>query len=274
MTTEKTQFPIISKPVFIGEFGKTVFISIYSILFVGNDHRNNEIQLGRSKLRYLHETLLQKEQVRFDLNEGFQEFDAKPNSGRIDGLLKYIMQISERGSNLKKDIHDCEFVTWRGTLTRISSTPFLNPNADPWSVACCRFKDVIFLCELATEVKARKQVNETEVQKLQTYWGHKFETYMTKETIDVSFFLLLPSILFVFQAEPTPSNPVSTWEDYSAVFKLQAKTQKGARISIMLGAEVDGINSRGDFIELKTQFQSIGFGRYWAGRLYLVINTY
>jgi hypothetical protein len=100
MTDTKAQFPQISKPVFIGEFK--------------NDHEANEIQPGRSNIRYLHEPLVQQKRVYFDLSHGFETFRAKPSDGRIDGLLKYIMSISAPGSNLQKNIHDCQFVTWRG----------------------------------------------------------------------------------------------------------------------------------------------------------------
>ncbi|KAI6182629.1 Decapping nuclease [Aphelenchoides bicaudatus] len=227
------QFPTISKPGFIGEFS--------------NDHQNNEVQIGRSRLRYLHESALQQRRVYFDLNHGFETFRAKQNDGALDGLLKFIMSISEPGANLQKVIHDCGFVTWRGTLTRIAATPFLNQNSDPWTVACCQFNGVVFLCEI-TEDKLNKQANENEFAKKASYWGHCFEKFITKDTVD---------------SEPNISEPVSTFVDYSAVFKLAARTQKGDRVEVCLGAEMDAIDSRGNYVELKTQFQKLGIGRFW-----------
>lgn len=172
MTDSRVQFPTISKPVFIGEF-KT-------------DHEITEVHPGRSNIRYLHEPLVQQRRVHFDLNHGFETFRAKSCDGRIDGLLKYIMSVSEPGSNLQKILHDCQFVTWRGTLTKVAASPFLAQNSDPWAVACCRFNNVIFLCEQVTDEKRSKQANENEFHKKATYWGHKFEQYLTKDTSDVS----------------------------------------------------------------------------------------
>lgn len=193
MTDQKLQFPTISKPLFIGEFG--------------NDHTRQEIIMGRSKMRYLYEPLLQEKRVRFDLNHGFETFQPKPLAEeRIDALLKYIMAISEKGTNLRKIIHDSQFVTWRGkyffcfrifefnlmlfsgSLTRIASSPYLSPTSDSWRIVCYKFEGVIFLCELTADAKLEKQANETEMNKRMTYWGHKFEQYLTMDSIDVNYF--------------------------------------------------------------------------------------
>jgi RAT1-interacting protein len=77
-----------------------------------------------------------------------------------------------------------------GTLTRVAASPYLTQNSDPWTIACCKFNGVIFLCEQVTDDKRKKQANENEYQKKLTYWGHKFEQYLTKDTIDASFFIL------------------------------------------------------------------------------------
>lgn len=191
---------------------------------------------------------------------------------KLDQLLKYIVKISEAGTNLKKCIHDSgissfkiiyglDVVTWRGTLTRVGSSPYLSNNSDAWKIVCCKFEDVIFLCELVTEAKLKCKENETELQKRQTYWGHKFEQYVTTENIDVS---LIFKLLNHFQTNPSTNEPVSTFENYCGVFKFQAISPKRTRISIFLGAEMDGIDNKGDFIELKTQFERIGLGRYWG----------
>lgn len=41
-----------------------------------------------------------------------------------------------------------------------------------------RFRKTIYLCEYDTPEKQAAQVTETEVQKLMSSWGYKFEQYM------------------------------------------------------------------------------------------------
>jgi RAT1-interacting protein len=170
------QFPVVSKPVFIGEFG--------------NDYRKWEVKPGRSNIRYLHEPLLKSKHVHFDLNHGFETFQSKQaEDEKLNMLLKYIMQVSD-GSNLKKCIHDSEYVTWRGTMTKIGSSPYLTQDSDAWKIVCCKFQGVIFLCEMTTEIKLEKQAQESPLQKRQTYWGHKFEQYITTDRVEVRLYRL------------------------------------------------------------------------------------
>jgi hypothetical protein len=82
-------------------------------------------------------------------------------------------------------MHDCEFITWRGALTRIAGTPFLKN--DEWRVVCCKFQGVIFLCERTLESKLKQKTNQTEREQRLTYGGFKFEQYVTKETANVSY---------------------------------------------------------------------------------------
>ena len=174
MTDQRNQFPIISKPAFIGEFG--------------NDYSTNEVHLGRSKICYFHELSLKQKFVDFDLNHGFETFRPKPPSEeKLDQLLKYIIAISEPATSLRKNIHDCNIVSWRGTLTRICSSPHLSQNSDAWRIVCCKFQGVFFICELTSDAKLKFRENETELQKRQTYWGHKFEQFVTTNELDVSW---------------------------------------------------------------------------------------
>jgi hypothetical protein len=86
---QKRPFPNVSKPKFIGEFGNKYEVD------------NVEVYPGRSKMRYLLEPL--PSNVDFDLNAGFEQFQEKPMfEEKIDGLLKYLMKVSEPGSNLRK----------------------------------------------------------------------------------------------------------------------------------------------------------------------------
>lgn len=41
-----------------------------------------------------------------------------------------------------------------------------------------RFRKTIYLCEYDTPEKQAQQVTETEIQKMMSSWGYKFEQYM------------------------------------------------------------------------------------------------
>lgn len=169
------RFPHLAKPLFVGEFG--------------TDFETGNIHPGRSRIRYFHLPSLQKKNVNFDLDAGFDIFRPKPDvDEHLDGLLKYILSISEPGSRLKKVVHDTDFVGWRGTLTRIACTPFEQTNSDGWKVLCAVKDDVIFMCELSTEKKIRNKASQNDRGKHMTYWGYKFEQYVTTENCNVSDF--------------------------------------------------------------------------------------
>lgn len=69
-----------------------------------------------------------------------------------------------------------DFVMWRGHLTKILCTPY---SKDSWAMAVSLFHGTYFMSEVETEEneKRRKEMNERE--KEMTYWGYKFEQYVT-----------------------------------------------------------------------------------------------
>ncbi|KAH7728419.1 dom-3 [Aphelenchoides avenae] len=152
-------------------------------------------QLGRARVRYLHEKYLDTKNVHFDLTHGFSTYDPKEvNAELLEIILRWIKLMAPPGSRLKKVfagrvksevdafqvIHEADFVVWRGSLTRVACSPF-EKDGDGWKVACCRFQNVIFMCEYDSEAKAQKKGNESERERLMTYWGHKFEQYITTD---------------------------------------------------------------------------------------------
>ncbi|CAK5085013.1 unnamed protein product [Meloidogyne enterolobii] len=57
--------------------------------------------------------------------------------------MRWILAISVPNSSLKKSIHECDFIVWRGTITRLMFSCYDNgPNSVGVKVACCKFKGV------------------------------------------------------------------------------------------------------------------------------------
>lgn len=69
------------------------------------------------------------------------------------------------------------FVCWRGLLTKILCTPY--ENQEGWKIAAARFRNCIYLCEYDTQQKVEDKRFEEPRQKEMTYWGLKFEQYVT-----------------------------------------------------------------------------------------------
>jgi RAT1-interacting protein len=83
-------------------------------------------------------------------------------------------------------LHECNFVCWRGLLTRIASMPFEKGVGEGNKIACCLFNGVVFMCEFDTELKITKLENESDSSKQMSYWGFKFEQYVTTDDPEVS----------------------------------------------------------------------------------------
>lgn len=77
---------------------------------------------------------------------------------------------------LDRNLHT-DFVCWRGLLTKLLCTPF--ENRDGWRIAVTLFKGTLYMCEFDTESRKRQKQEMSERQKEMTYWGWKFEQYVT-----------------------------------------------------------------------------------------------
>ncbi|VDN38195.1 unnamed protein product, partial [Cylicostephanus goldi] len=145
---------------------------------------------GREDARYLYEAALANGgRVRFDLNQGIETFEEKVGpveddydlskylfwaEQELDVLLEWIVTQAPGGGPLKKVLHEADFVSWRGLLTRIAATPFCPKES--WQFTAARVGGVIFLCE---GDRYRRMEAMTPREQMATYWGFKFEQYMT-----------------------------------------------------------------------------------------------
>lgn len=87
----------------------------------------------------------------------------------------------------------------------------------------------------------------TERDKLMSYWGFKFEQYMTVAEKD---------------GEPCVNTPVTSREEFGVVVRSELGVAVGRPLKLVYGAEVDAINRDGRLVELKTQRHSLE-GMFW-----------
>ncbi|PIC50976.1 hypothetical protein B9Z55_001668 [Caenorhabditis nigoni] len=222
------------------------FISEYCITY------GRKLQLGRMRAKRLHDKHLfsRPNSFSFDLNHGFETFDPKEGDEKLTMLLEWIRQMSPEGGRLRKVIHEADFVCWRGLLTKISATIYNKD--DGWRVKAIRRKGVIFLMEEKTEQAKKRELNQTDMEKRMSYWGHKFEQYVTKDDE---------------AEEPETSSPVTTKEEYAVVFRNDLVTDPRLHadrrtVGILYSGEVDCLDKYGNTVELKTQKGEIN-GYFW-----------
>ncbi|KAJ8872071.1 hypothetical protein PR048_025672 [Dryococelus australis] len=134
-----------------------------------------------------------------------------------------------------------DFVSWRGLLSKILSTPY--ENFDGWIICASRWKGTIYLCAKETEEQRQKRAQQTEDQKKYMMWGRKFEQYLLADTVD---------------GTPNVDRPVDENEELCVVFGSEA-----SGFNMLYGAEIDGVDSntqirsyedlrKAKFVELKT----------------------
>ncbi|MFH4980004.1 hypothetical protein AB6A40_006713 [Gnathostoma spinigerum] len=228
----KANFPSFEYPKVIGE---------YSV------KRDHSIILGRGQARYLYEEALKNgNPCSFDLSQGFDTFDRKDEleNEKLDDILNWLLLHAESCNSVRKICHESDFVCYRGTLTRIAATPF--NQGEGWKICAVRLRDVIFLCEYNTEAKIQQIQSMTLREKMMTYWGFKFEQYMT-----------VPSL----KGHPDTEEAVTNKESFSIVVTNRFGSKPNGPL-VLYSAETDCIDSEGDYVELKTQRQAMQ-GRFW-----------
>ncbi|CAJ0595237.1 unnamed protein product [Cylicocyclus nassatus] len=224
-------FPRFGQPQRLGEYTVT---------------RDRQLVPGREDAKYLYEAALADGgRVRLDLNQGFDTFEEKEGDERLDILLEWVVSQAPRGGPLKKVLHEADFVCWRGLLTRIAATPFCPK--DSWEFVAARIGGVIFLCERETEETRIRKQSMSQREKMMTYWGFKFEQYMTVTEKD---------------DQPRTDDIVTCREEFAVVVRSTLAATTGKPLKLVYSGEVDAINAEGDMVELKTQRHALE-GFFW-----------
>ncbi|XP_071508159.1 decapping and exoribonuclease protein-like [Diadema antillarum] len=132
---------------------------------------------------------------------------------------------------------NADFVTSRGHMTKFLCTPY--ENREGWAMAVTLFRGTYYISEVETEEKRRRREAMSEKEKEMTFWGYKFEQYVTSDdgrTTSVD-----------------TSKPVNCNEAFCCV----VQTKLGSH-SLIYNGEVDcrinrpGTEPPANYVELKT----------------------
>ncbi|XP_028311494.1 decapping and exoribonuclease protein [Gouania willdenowi] len=124
----------------------------------------------------------------FNLRDGYKDRFLKRDDGvkeRLDHLLRWIKaNRSKLSSRLPADSSrdlGVDFVTWRGHLTKLLTTPY--ETKEGWLLAVTRFRGTWYISEVETEAAQRERMNRTERHEEMMYWGYKFEQYTCADNL-------------------------------------------------------------------------------------------
>lgn len=171
------------------------------------------------------------EHFKLDLNVGFKTQIKKESDNEFMNILLASIKLN----NL---IGQSEFVSWRGLLTRICSSPYDVDNRfdDGLIVVVQKLNDVYYMHEFPTDSAIKKEGLQTEHQKLMQYWGMKFESYVTAKPAQ----------------QPKVDEPLNFNNEFGSIVYTKLNSH-----SMMFGGEVDCChpNDTKKYIELKTTKQ-------------------
>lgn len=68
-----------------------------------------------------------------------------------------------------------DFVTWRGHLTKLLTTPY--ETREGWMLAVTQLRGTLYMSEVETEAARRDREARSERHQQMMYWGYKFEQY-------------------------------------------------------------------------------------------------
>ncbi|KAJ8318463.1 hypothetical protein KUTeg_003554 [Tegillarca granosa] len=176
-------------------------------------------------------------------------FPTKPRH-RFDGKFPYFRQPKEIGKlsiDLQRAFHNdksqlkfyiqpdnlnhTDFICWRGLLTKLLCTPY--ENREGWMIAVTLFNGTYYLCEFETEQKKQQKEQRTERQDEMTYWGWKFEQYITSDTVN---------------GKPKTDIPVNNCEGFCTVVRSRLDQHSIGEVD----AVDPSINGETQYVEFKT----------------------
>ncbi|XP_039253372.2 decapping and exoribonuclease protein-like [Styela clava] len=195
-----------------------------------------------------------------DLNDGYKDRFVKRDENvkeRLDNLLRWVVSNLHRfknGNTTKESKSSSlaalpDFILWRGHMTKIMCTPY--EYQEGWEMAAQKLGSTIYISEVETLQAEKRRSNSTDREKLMTYWGVRFEKYMTRpDPPHNRNEAKCPRLVPIDQSKIV----VNTNEAYCTVMNVQLNSHK-----IIHSAEVDccqnpseGLTPPDNYIELKT----------------------
>jgi RAT1-interacting protein len=165
--------------------------------------------------------------VGLDLNAGIDSFIAKSedNVGDVAHIFKAL-------DHSKFDVEEqkIDFVTYRNNLNKIMGALYLK---EPWEIRIDRQKSGLIVLDI---VKLKSSETFPLENNRFIYYGYKFEQYCTfPDRVDSSY------------SNDLNNRPVDANSEYCAIFKTRFDQNR-----VIIGAEMDCVDSLNQFIELKT----------------------
>ncbi|XP_042196854.1 decapping and exoribonuclease protein isoform X2 [Callorhinchus milii] len=210
VATYDSSFPDYRQPVEIGCFS----LDSYRQFF--NDGRQLKCYVEPSS-----------KNPNFNLRDGYKDRYIKRNEHikeKLDHILKWVLVNKQRfpmsadgkspavGNQLHTD-----FITWRGHLTKILTTPY--ESREGWLMAVTLFNGTYYMSEVETEEAKRQREHRTEMQEELMYGGYKFEQYLCADKP---------------QGNPNPAGVVNTNEAFCTVVRTRLSSH-----SLVFAGEVD-----------------------------------
>ncbi|XP_034395370.1 decapping and exoribonuclease protein isoform X2 [Cyclopterus lumpus] len=199
-------FPVYKQPVEVGCF------SLDSDGRFVNDSR---------QLRYYVEP---DKNPNFDLKDGYKDRYIKKDvtkKEKLDHILRWILanksKLNSKVTAASSCALDSDFVTWRGHLTKLLTTPY--ETREGWLLAVTRFRGTLYISEVETEVAQRERENRTERHEEAMYWGYKFEQYTCADNV---------------HSLPDPGGVVNTNEGFCTVVQTRLADHR-----LLFSGEVD-----------------------------------
>ncbi|XP_034045338.1 decapping and exoribonuclease protein isoform X2 [Thalassophryne amazonica] len=199
-------FPVYKQPVEVGCFSLDSRRRFFS---------------DRRQMRYFVEP---ERKPNFDLRDGYRDRFIKRDEDqkeRLDHMLRWISanrsKVKSRVATSSSCVLDADFVTWRGHLTKLLTTPY--ETREGWLLAVTRFRDTLYISEVETEAARRERENRTEMHQEMMYWGYKFEQYTCTDNV---------------HSLPDPSGVVNTNEAFCTVVQTRLADHR-----LLFSGEVD-----------------------------------
>ncbi|XP_061879964.1 decapping and exoribonuclease protein-like isoform X1 [Entelurus aequoreus] len=203
----------------------------------------------RSRMRYYVEP---HQDPQFDLMDGYPDRYVMRDESVRTSLYPILRWILTNKSHLKQKASsssalDLDFVTDRGRLARLLTTPYNNLSI--WSLAVTKFRGTLYISDGETEAARQSEAHLIESHEMGLYLGHKFVQYMCSDTID---------------GLPDPSGVVNAIEGFYIVVQTRLEDH-----SLLFSGHVDCRDKDPNapdppacYVELKTAGVHTGQQRY------------
>ncbi|XP_002126837.2 decapping and exoribonuclease protein [Ciona intestinalis] len=192
-----------------------------------------------------------------DLNDGYNtsRFIKRDENvkEKLDNMLHWLLLnknrfvTDERSANKTNVIGAYpDFVLWRGHLSKMMCTPF--EKREGWEMAIQKMGKTIYISEVETVEAMARRANLSDRESLMTYWGVRFEGYMTGNFPKPGQNLKPKNFV---ESKQTVTNT-------NTAFCSVLRSRLNSRHSLIYGAEVDCclpvevVFAPDSYVELKT----------------------